>query len=61
VEGIGRRPISVRVLTMLQTSCFVVVIGFMLYIAFFDVQEYYIPKGDQMRFEPKAAVPAQSH
>ena len=39
IEGIRRRPISVRVISGIQTSCAVVLIGFMLYIAFYDVQE----------------------
>jgi regulator of sigma E protease len=60
VEAIRRRPINLRLLEMLQASCFVVVIGFMLYIAFFDAQDFYGAKGDQMRFEPKAATPATS-
>jgi len=60
VEAIRRRPINVRFLEVVQASCFVVVLGFMLYIAFFDVQDYFAPKADQMRFEPKAATPAQS-
>jgi regulator of sigma E protease len=39
MEGIRRRPISARVLHVVQTACAVLVIGFMLYIAFYDVQE----------------------
>jgi len=60
IEAIRRRPMNLRLLEMVQASCFVVVIGFMLYIAFFDAQDYYGAKGDQMRFEPKAATPATS-
>jgi regulator of sigma E protease len=60
LEAIRRRPINLRLLEMINASCFVVVIGFMLYIAFFDAQDYAGAKGDQMRFEPKAATPAQT-
>jgi regulator of sigma E protease len=60
VEAIRRRPINLRLLEMVNASCFVVVIGFMLYIAFFDAQDYAGVKADQMRFEPKAATPAQT-
>jgi len=39
IEGIRRRPLSVKVLSSLQTACAVLLIGFMIYIAFYDVQE----------------------
>jgi len=59
IEAIRRRPVNVRFLEVVQTSCAVVIIGFMLYIAFFDVQDYFTPKTDQMHFESKATTPAQ--
>jgi regulator of sigma E protease len=37
IEGIRRKPNNIRVLTTIQNACAVVVIGFMLYIAFFDI------------------------
>jgi regulator of sigma E protease len=66
VEAIRRRPVNVHFLEVIQTSCAVAIIGFMLYIMFFDVQD--IPfvqnllgaKPDAMRFELKDATPAQS-
>jgi len=60
VEAIRRRPVNVRFLEVIQTGCAVAIIGFMLYIAFFDVQDLFGPKPDTMRFEPKDATPAQS-
>ena len=39
VEGVRRRPISARLLGAVQTTCAVLLIGFMLYIAFYDVQD----------------------
>lgn len=61
VEAIRRRPVDVRVLQTLTTGCAVVIIGFMLYITFFDVQDYFGPKPDQLRFEQKSdATPAQT-
>jgi regulator of sigma E protease len=57
IEGIRRRPVSPRLLQALQTSCAVVIIGYMLYIVFFDVQE--LPwnrkteKPPEIRFAPK--------
>jgi regulator of sigma E protease len=45
IEGIRRKPVNVRVLEALQTSCAVLIIGFMLYIAFFDVQDFFLGGG----------------
>lgn len=57
VEGIRRRPVSPKILQAVQTSCAVVIIGYMLYIVFFDVQELpWSRKGDkppEIRFAPK--------
>ena len=39
IERIRRRPVNVRILQAIQTTCAVVIIGYMVYIAFFDVQE----------------------
>jgi regulator of sigma E protease len=63
VEGIRRRPVSARFLNILQTSCAVLIIGFMIYIAFYDVQE--LPFGRkkeqpvEMKFAPPADAPAK--
>ncbi|MGI9113701.1 MAG: site-2 protease family protein [Chthoniobacterales bacterium] len=54
VEAVRRRPVSARVLEVVQTACAVVIIGFMVYIAFFDVQDFFghgtpkfVPKSSQ--------------
>jgi regulator of sigma E protease len=39
IEGVRRKPISHRVGNIIQTTCAVLLIGFMLYIAFYDVQD----------------------
>jgi regulator of sigma E protease len=39
VEAVRRKPVNARVLNYLQTGCAIALIAFMLYIAFFDVQE----------------------
>jgi regulator of sigma E protease len=59
IEGIRRRPISTRILSSIQTGCAVLLIGFMVYIAFYDVQD--LPwkrnkeKPVELRFAPKAS------
>src|SRR5438046_6193411 len=39
IESVRRNPVNMRVLEVVQTSCAVVIIGYMLYITFFDVQD----------------------
>src|SRR6058998_3686094 len=39
IESIRRKPVNMRVLEVVQTSCAVMIIGYMLYITFFDVQD----------------------
>ena len=51
VEGIRRKPINIRVLEFVQTACALLLIGFMLYVTFFDV-------GDMVPTAPKEAPPA---
>jgi len=59
VEGVRRKPISARVINAIQTTCAVLLIGFMLYIAFYDVQD--LPwkrnkdKPAEVKFAPKPA------
>src|SRR5713226_7146173 len=46
IESIRRKPVNMRVLEVVQTSCAVVIIGYMLYITFFDVQDLpFVRKG----------------
>jgi len=51
VEALRRRPVNARVLEIVQTACAVVIIGFMIYIAFFDVQDLFGRAGP--KFTPK--------
>ena len=39
IEAVRRKPVSVRILNAVQTSCAMLIIGYMLYIAFYDVQD----------------------
>ncbi len=51
VEALRRRPVNARVLEIVQTACAAVIIGFMIYIAFFDVQDLFGRAGP--KFVPK--------
>ena len=41
IEGAIRRPINVKILQALQTGCAALLIGFMIYVTFFDVQDVF--------------------
>jgi len=44
IEGIRRKPINVRVLEFVQSACALLLIGFMLYLTFYDVGDIFTPK-----------------
>jgi regulator of sigma E protease len=60
IEAARRKPVNVRLLEYVQTACALVIIGFMLFIAFFDVQDLPFVGGDkrpQLKFkQPAEAV-----
>ncbi|MEP6698844.1 MAG: RIP metalloprotease RseP [Verrucomicrobiota bacterium] len=39
IESVRRKPVNMKVLEFVQTACAVVIIGYMLYVTFFDVQD----------------------
>jgi regulator of sigma E protease len=61
IEGIRKRPINVRVLEYVQTACALLIIGFMLYVTFYDVLDLRPQKAgpppEEMSFTPS---PSQS-
>jgi len=59
VEAVRRRPVNMRVLEVVQTACAILIIGFMVYIAFFDVQDLFGTRRDRPKFLPKA-TPAKA-
>jgi regulator of sigma E protease len=58
VEAIRRKPVNARLLNILQTACAVVIIGYMLYITFYDFQDW--PWKRKKNVEIKFAPPADS-
>ena len=52
IEGIRRRPVNARALEILQTACALVLVGFIVYVTFFDV-------GDMFPKHEKAAAPLE--
>lgn len=55
-EAVRRRPVSAAVLQYLQTACAVVLIGFMLFIAFFDTGDW-VRSARKNRQEPIVFAP----
>ncbi len=58
IEGIRRKPISGKVISVIQTGCAVALITFMVYIAFYDVQDLPWRHGKdkpEIKFAPKAS------
>jgi len=59
IEGIRRKPISHRVISVIQTGCATALIIFMVYIAFYDVQDLPWKRGKDkpadVKFAPKPA------
>jgi regulator of sigma E protease len=59
IEAIMRRPLNVRLLNWVQTGCAMLVIGYILYVSFYDVQDLKREKipttNTEMKFAPKPA------
>ncbi|HEY5753874.1 MAG TPA: RIP metalloprotease RseP [Chthoniobacterales bacterium] len=41
VEAARKRPVNVRILERIQSACAFLIIGFMLYVTFFDAQDFF--------------------
>ncbi len=41
IEGVRRKPIPVKILEVIQTGCALFIMGYMLYVTFFDVQDVF--------------------
>ncbi|MEI6560642.1 MAG: RIP metalloprotease RseP [Verrucomicrobiota bacterium] len=39
IEGIRRKPVNIKVLEAVQSACALLLIGFILYVSFFDIQD----------------------
>jgi regulator of sigma E protease len=56
IESVRRRPINVRILNYVQTACALLVIGYILYVTFYDVQDLKPDRHEpapEMQFAPK--------
>src|SRR5436190_8372565 len=56
IESVRRKPVNMRVLEVIQTSCAMLIIGYMLYVTFFDVQDLPFIKNrlDKLENQPQS-------
>ena len=60
LESIRRKPINIRILEYIQTGCAVVIIGYICYVSFFDIGDFFGAKRDEALPKPTPA-PAVGH
>ncbi len=46
LESIRRKPINIRILEYVQTGCAVMIIGYVCYVSFFDIGDFFGSKGE---------------
>jgi regulator of sigma E protease len=56
IEGARRKPVNMKILEWVQTACATVIIGYMLYISFFDIGDWFGKNGEQK--SPRRESPA---
>ena len=55
IEGVRRKPVNMKILEWVQTACATLIIGYMLYISFFDIGDLF---GKSDRKSPRKETPA---
>jgi regulator of sigma E protease len=58
IEGVRRKPVNMKILEWVQTACATLIIGYMLYISFFDIGDLFGKSGD--RKSPRKEAPAST-
>jgi len=63
IEGARRKPVNMKILEWVQTACATLIIGYMLYVSFFDLGDFFGRNSDQKSprresVEPSKATPA---
>src|SRR5256714_738586 len=58
IEGVRRKPVNMKILEWVQTACATLIIGYMLYISFFDIGDLFGKSGD--RKSPVKPAPART-
>jgi regulator of sigma E protease len=55
IESFRRKPVNIRVLEIIQTGCAVLIIGYMLYVTFYDAQDLPFIRNKLDKMEPRSA------
>jgi len=58
IEGVRRKPVNMKILEWVQTACATLIIGYMLYISFFDIGDLFGKNSD--RKSPAKTPPAKT-
>jgi len=58
IEGVRRKPVNMKILEWVQTACATLIIGYMLYISFFDIGDLFGKSSD--RRSPVKEAPAKT-
>lgn len=58
IEGVRRKPVNMKVLEWVQTACATLIIGYMLYISFFDIGDL-LGKSERKTPKKESTVVAQ--
>jgi regulator of sigma E protease len=58
IESVRRKPVNMRILEWVQTACATLIIGYMLYISFFDIGDLFGKNTD--RKKPAKEAPTQT-
>jgi regulator of sigma E protease len=58
IEAVRRKPVSAKLLQFVQTACAVLIIGYMLYVTFYDAQDLPWKSGEkiEIKFAPKTEL-----
>jgi regulator of sigma E protease len=62
IEGVRRKPVNMKILEWVQTACATLIIGYMLYISFFDIGDLFGKNSDRKsRLKQELAKTTPSH
>lgn len=59
IEGVRRKPVNMKILEWVQTACATLIIGYMLYISFFDIGDLFGKSGDRKTPKKESSEPAK--
>jgi regulator of sigma E protease len=60
IEGVRRKPVNMKILEWVQTACATLIIGYMLYISFFDIGDLFGKGSDRKGPRKESVEPAKA-